>query len=135
MPVPTLQKELGGSGALGLDPIYVSGGTSFAFVLSVHASGVRLARGRRRAPFRVRIGEGLSMRDRRLQRAIDTLNLYGGLMGAAEVADALGIKVPNLKWVGIEPVASISRGRIPVFLAADVQAEIIRREGRAAKAE
>jgi hypothetical protein len=77
----------------------------------------------------------LSMRDRRLQRAIDTLNLHGGLMGAAEVADALGIKVPNLKWVGIEPVASISRGRIPVFLAADVQAEIIRREGRAAKAE
>jgi hypothetical protein len=77
----------------------------------------------------------LLMRERRLQRAIDTLNLYGGLMGAAEVADALGIKVPNLKWVGIEPVASISRGRIPVFLAADVQAEITRREGRAAKAQ
>jgi hypothetical protein len=75
------------------------------------------------------------MRDRRLQRAIDTLNLHGGLMGAAEVADALGVKVPNLKWVGIEPVASISRGRIPVFLAADVQAEVTRREGKAARAE
>jgi hypothetical protein len=75
------------------------------------------------------------MRDRRLQRALDTIHLHGGLMGAAEVADALGVHVPNLGWTGIEPVARISRGRIPVFLAADVQAEIIRREGRAAKAE
>jgi hypothetical protein len=76
------------------------------------------------------------MRDRRLQRALDTIHLHGGLMGAAEVAEALGKHVPNLSWVKeIQPVARISRGRIPVYLAADVQAEVTRREGRAAKAE
>lgn len=53
---------------------------------------------------------------------------YGyALMGAKDVAEALGVKVPNLKHVKIEPVARISGGAIPVFLRADVDAEIERR--------
>ena len=61
---------------------------------------------------------------RRLQRAVDTINLYGGVMGAAEVAEALGVQVPNLSWTGMEPTWKVSRGRIPVYLAAEVKAEL-----------
>jgi hypothetical protein len=61
-------------------------------------------------------------RDRRLQRALDTLSLHGGFMGAAEAAETLGILVPNLSYAKLEPVARISNGRIPVYLAADVEA-------------
>lgn len=58
------------------------------------------------------------------------------LMGAKDVAEALGVKVPNLKHVKIEPVARISGGAIPVYLRADVEAEKARRaEKRAAVAE
>ena len=66
-------------------------------------------------------------RDRRLQRAVDTIKLHGGLMGAAEVAEALNVQVPNLGWTNVKPIARISRQRIPVYLAADVQAEIERK--------
>ena len=49
------------------------------------------------------------------------------LMGAKDVAEALGIKVPNLKHVRIEPVARISGGAIPVYLRDDVSHEQERR--------
>lgn len=48
-------------------------------------------------------------------------DLGDALMGAKDVAEALGIHVPNLKHVKIEPVARISGGRIPVYLASDVE--------------
>lgn len=57
------------------------------------------------------------------------------LMGAKDVAEALGVKVPNLKHVKIDPVARISGGAIPVFLRMDVVAEIERRAQRATVAE
>lgn len=75
------------------------------------------------------------MRDRRLQRAVDTIKLNGGFMGAAEVAAALGVQVPNLSWTGIEPIARISRDRIPVYLAADVNEEMAKRGRRSARSE
>jgi hypothetical protein len=48
-------------------------------------------------------------------------------MGAAEVAEALNVQVPNLSWQPVEPFTRISRGRIPVYLAADVRAEVDKR--------
>lgn len=72
---------------------------------------------------------------RRLQRAVDTINLYGGLMGAAEVAETLGVQVPNLSWTGIEPTWRVSNGRIPVYLAADVQHEMTKRNRRSGASE
>lgn len=74
-------------------------------------------------------------RDRRLQRAVDTIGLHGGFMGAAEVAAALGVQVPNLSWTGVEPIARISNQRIPVYLAADVQVEMAKRNRRSGAAE
>ena len=56
-------------------------------------------------------------------------------MGAAEVAEALGVQVPNLSWTGIQPIARISRDRIPVYLAADVNEEMKRRGRKAAASE
>ena len=71
-------------------------------------------------------------------RAFDVLkdHLVGprSIMGAKDVAEALGVKVPNLKYVKIEPVARISGGAIPVYLRADVEAEQERRRLRAAAA-
>ena len=67
---------------------------------------------------------------RRLQRAVDTINLYGGLMGAAEVAERLGVQVPNLSWQNVEPTWRVSNGRIPVYLAAHVDLQIQQKKGK-----
>jgi hypothetical protein len=61
--------------------------------------------------------------------------LADALMGAKDIAEELGVKVPNLKHVKIEPVARISGGAIPVYLRADVEAEKERRAKRAAASE
>lgn len=74
-------------------------------------------------------------RERKLQMALDRITLSGGLMGAAEVAEALGVQVPNLSWTGVEPIARISNQRIPVYLAADVQVEMVKRNRRSGAAE
>lgn len=48
----------------------------------------------------------------------------GGLMGAREVAEMLGVQTPNLKHVrGLpEPQERISGGSIPVYRRADIEA-------------
>jgi hypothetical protein len=74
-------------------------------------------------------------RDRRLQRALDTIKIHGGFMGAAEVAEVLGVEVANLKWQKVGAIARISRGKIPVYLAYDVEQELKRRGRKAAASE
>jgi hypothetical protein len=66
---------------------------------------------------------------------LDTIKVYGGLMGAAEVADKLGVEVANLKWQKVGAIARISNGKIPVYLAYDVEQELKRRGRKAAESE
>ena len=56
-------------------------------------------------------------------------------MGAKDIAEGLGVKVPNLKHVKIEPHERISGGAIPVYLSADYEAEKERRVQRAMASE
>jgi hypothetical protein len=67
------------------------------------------------------------MRDRRLQRALDTIALHGGLMGVTSAAKALGVQPANIDW-HVEPWDRIDCGR--VYLKADVQAAIEKKAQR-----
>jgi hypothetical protein len=66
-------------------------------------------------------------RDRRLQRAIDTIELAGGVMGVTSAARELGIESANINW-HVQPWTRIDCGR--VYLKADVLAA---KEARAAR--
>ena len=76
-----------------------------------------------------------SGRPRKVQRALDTLGLYDEIIGAAEVADLLGVEVSNLKWQKVPVWKRISNGRIPVYLRSDVEASRRLRERKAMASE
>jgi hypothetical protein len=69
------------------------------------------------------------MRDRRLQRALDTIALHGGILGVTSAANALGVHPANIDW-HVEPWDRIDCGR--VYLKADVEAAKAKKRDRSA---
>jgi hypothetical protein len=74
-------------------------------------------------------------RPRKLQRALDTIELYGGIMGVKSVAEEFGVAASNLDALGEgrrpEAWARIDCGR--VYLKHDVEAAKARRASREAR--
>jgi hypothetical protein len=64
-------------------------------------------------------------RERRLQRALDTVQLAGGIMGVTSAARLYGCEPGNIDW-HLEPWDRIDCGR--VYLKADVLAAKRKRE-------
>jgi hypothetical protein len=58
-------------------------------------------------------------RDKRLQKSLDIILEYGGLMGVTSAARALGVQPANIDW-HVKPWDRIDCGR--VYLKADVEA-------------
>ena len=58
-------------------------------------------------------------RPRKLQRALDTIELFGGIQGAAETAEDHGVEVSNIKYQKAPVWKYVSNGRIPVYLKWD----------------
>jgi hypothetical protein len=69
----------------------------------------------------------LPKRERRFQRALDTLQLNGGILGVTSAARLYGCEPGNIDWHLI-PWGKIDCGR--VYLRADVLAAKARREGK-----
>jgi hypothetical protein len=64
-------------------------------------------------------------RARDLQRALDTINSAGGVIGATAAAEIIGVPSANLRKHHLRPVWDIGCGG--VYLVADVEAIIERR--------
>jgi hypothetical protein len=64
-------------------------------------------------------------RDKRLQKSLDIILEYGGLMGVTSAAELYGCQPANIDW-HLEPWSKIDCGR--VYLRADVEAAIAARD-------